>query len=133
VHLCDFLAFGKNAAAIICAMLTLFAAIGSLIADYKEKLLNRQTGNIYDAYQRLLEGTSRTRKLSTDLSLALKYIQGPSELEPLIASANVSCEDLNGWLIQMVATTARMQSKRIENESINENLVLEIQLDAKQS
>jgi hypothetical protein len=109
------LAFGKNPAAIICAMLTLFAAIGSLIADYKEKLLNPQTGNIYDAYQRLSEGAYRTRKLSTDLSLALKYNQGPSELEPLVASANVLCEDLNGWLIQMVATTARMQPKSTES------------------
>jgi hypothetical protein len=35
-----------------------------------------RTGNIYDAYQRLSEGAYRTRKVSTDLSLALKYKPG---------------------------------------------------------
>lgn len=98
------LAFGQKPAAIICALLTLFAAIGNLIAEYKERLLNPQTGNIYDGYQRLSEGAYKTRSLSTDLTLALKYNQGPPELQPLIASANALCEQLNGWFIQMVAT-----------------------------
>ena len=96
------MAFGKSAAAIICAVLTLLAAIGNLIADYKERLLNPQSGNIYDAYQRLSECVYKTKGVSTNLSLALKYNQSVSELEPLIASANVLCEELNGWLVQMV-------------------------------
>lgn len=104
------LAFGKNTAAIICATLTLFAAIGNLVADYKERLLNPQTGNIYDAYQRLAEGGYKTRSLSTDLTLGLKYNQG-AELAPLIASANALCEELNGWLIQMVATIPGMHTE----------------------
>ena len=103
------LAFGKNAAAIICALLTLFAAIGNLIAEYREKLLNPQTGNIYDAYQKLSEGAHKISSLSTDLSLALKYNRGASELEPLIATANALCEELNGWLVQMVATPTRQR------------------------
>jgi len=102
------MAFGKNAAAIICAVLTLLAAIGNLIADYKEKLLNPQSGNIYDAYQRLSECVYKTNGVATNLTLALKYNQSVSELEPLIASANVLCEELNGWLVQMV--TARLSS-----------------------
>jgi hypothetical protein len=98
------MAFGKNAAAIVCAVLTLLAAIGNLIADYKEKLLNPQTGNIYDAYQRLSESSYRTKTLATDLTVGLKYNQDVSELEPMIAKGNVLCEELNNWLIQMSVT-----------------------------
>jgi len=108
------LAFGQKAAAVFCAVLTLFAAIGNLLADYKERLLNPQTGNIYDAYQRLSEGAYKARSLSTDLTLALKYNQGISELETLIASANALCEQLNGWLIQMVATIPKTHLKMSE-------------------
>lgn len=98
------MAFGKNAAAIICAVLTLLAAIGNLIADYKEKLLNSQSGNIYDAYQRLSECVYKTKGIASDLALALKYNQSVSEIESLISDANVLCEELNGWLVQMVTT-----------------------------
>ena len=57
-------------------------------------------------YQRLSECAYKTKGVASDLTLALKYNQCVSEIEALIASANVLCEELNGWLIQMVTTRA---------------------------
>ena len=97
------LALSKNRAAVISAVLTLLAALWNLLAEYQEKLLNPQAGNIYDAFQRLAEGAYKTRTMSTELTLALKYDQSVAQIGALVASANVLCEELNGWLIQMVA------------------------------
>jgi hypothetical protein len=98
------LALNKNRAAVISAVLTLLAAIGNLFAEYQERLLNPQTGNIYDAFQRLSEGVYKTRTMSMDLGLALKYSQKPAEISQLVVSANVLCEQLNDWLIQLLST-----------------------------
>jgi hypothetical protein len=98
------LALGQNRAAVISAVLTLLAALGNLFADYQERLLNPQAGNIYDAFQRLSEGVYKTRAMSTDLNLALKYSQESSQIEQLVANANALCEELNSWLVQMVLT-----------------------------
>jgi len=98
------LALSKNRAAVISAALTLLAALWNLLAEHQEKLLNPQSGNIYDAFQRLAEGTYKTRTMSTELTLALKYDQSATQIGPLVASANALCEELNGWLIQMVAS-----------------------------
>lgn len=98
------LALSKNRAAVISAVLTLLAALWNLLAEYQEKLLNPQAGNIYDAFQRLAEGAYKTRTMSTELTLALKYNQNATQIGPLVASANALCEELNGWLIQMVAS-----------------------------
>src|ERR1700730_1005453 len=97
------LALSKNRAAIISAVLTLLAALWNLLAEYQEKLLNPQAGNIYDAFQRLAEGAYKTRTLSTELTLALKYDQA-SQIGQLAANANLLCEQLNGWLVQMVTS-----------------------------
>src|SRR6266852_5144487 len=98
------LALGKKRAAIVSAVLTLLAALGNLFAEYQEKLINPQAGNLYDAFQRLSEGVYKTGTMSSDLTLALKYEPDVSQLEQLIAKANALCEELNGWLIQLVST-----------------------------
>jgi hypothetical protein len=89
------LALGQNRAAVVSAVLTLLAALGNLFADYQERLLNPQAGNIYDALQRLSEGVYKTRAVSTDLSLALNYAQASSQIEQLVGNANALCEELN--------------------------------------
>ena len=97
------LALSKNRAAVIAAVLTLLAALGNLAAEYQEKLLMPQAGNIYDVFQKLGEGAYKARTLSAELALSLKYHQGPSELKSLVGDANLLCEQLNGWLIQLLS------------------------------
>lgn len=99
------LALRNNPAAVISAVLTVVAALGNLLAEYQERLLNPRTGNIYDAFQRLSECVYKTRTLATDLALALKYEQENSEIKQLIIQANVLCERLNDWLIKLVYRT----------------------------
>jgi hypothetical protein len=96
------LALSKNRAAVIAAVLTLLAALGNLLAEYQEKLLYPQTGNIYDVLQKLGEGAYRAKTLSTELTLAVKYDADPTDLKGLVANANMLCEQLNGWLIQIL-------------------------------
>jgi hypothetical protein len=86
----------------IAALLTLLAALGNLVAEYHEKLLTPQAGNIYDAFQKLGEDGYKARAASTDLTLALKYNETGPELRTLLASANQLCEQLNAGLIQLL-------------------------------
>ena len=98
------LALSKNRAAVIAAVLTLLAALGNLIAEYNERLLSPQAGNVYDIFQKLADGAYRARSLSTELTLTLKYQPDIPELKGLVERANVLCEELNGWLIQLLKT-----------------------------
>lgn len=108
------LGLSKSREAVVAAVLTLFAALGNLAAEYQEKLLSPQAGNIYDVFQKLGEGAYKARTLSRELSLALKYREGGSELKSLVASANVLCEQLNGWLIQLLSKIPR--PKQVDNQ-----------------
>jgi len=98
------LALSKNRAAVIAAVLTLLAALGNLVAEYNEGLLSPQAGNIYDVFQKLAGGAYRARSLSMELTLALKYQSDVTELRDLVERANVLCEELNGWLVQLLKT-----------------------------
>jgi hypothetical protein len=98
------LALSKNRAAVIAAVLTLLAALGNLIAEYNEHLLSPQAGTIYDVFQKLADGAYRARSLSTELTLTLKYQVDMNELKGLVERANMLCEELNGWLIQLLKT-----------------------------
>jgi len=92
---------GKTAT-VLSAIITLLAALGNLFAEHYERLLNPQSGNIYDAFQKLGEGAYKARTFASDLRLALKHQEGEAELADLIGKANELCEQLNGWLIQLL-------------------------------
>lgn len=92
---------GKQAT-VISAILTLLAALGNLFAEYHEKLLNPQAGSIYDAYRKLGEGAYKAQFLSGDIQLSLKYGRHNTEMKDLILQANELCEQLNGWLIELL-------------------------------
>jgi hypothetical protein len=96
------LALSKNRATVIAAALTLLAALGNLFAEYQEKLLT-QGGNIYDVFQKLGEGAYQARALSTELILSLKYDVTPTDMKDLVMRANGLCEQLNGWLVQLLS------------------------------
>jgi hypothetical protein len=87
---------------VISAVLTLLAALGNLFAEYHEKLLNPQASNIYEAFQKLGQGTYRARALLAQLQLAMRHEEGVQMLTDLVSTANELCEDLNGWLIQVL-------------------------------
>lgn len=92
---------GKTAT-VLSAVLTLLAALGNLFAEHYERLINPQSGNIYDAFQKLGEGAYRARTFASRLQLALRHKEGETELANLIGEANELCEQLNGWLIQIL-------------------------------
>jgi len=96
------LALDNKPAAVISAVLTLLAALGNLLAEYQERLLNPQSGSIYEAFQKLGDGAYKARVLSRELQLALKYDGHEAELKDLITQANELCEQLNGWLVQLL-------------------------------
>lgn len=97
---------GKTAT-VASAIITLLAALGNLFAEYYERLLSPQSGNIYDAFQKLGEGAYKARTFSSSLQLALKHKEGEADLAALIGEANELCEQLNGWLIQILNSTPR--------------------------
>lgn len=84
------------------AVFTLLAAIGNLLAEYYEKLLNPQTGNIYEVYQRLGEGILKTQTILEELKLANRFALNNEDLTKLLGTANQLCESLNQWLIQVL-------------------------------
>jgi hypothetical protein len=96
------LALESKTASVIAAVLTLVAALGNLLAEHQEKILNPQMGNVYDAFQHLGEGAYRARALRDQIQLASKYAQAPEELTSLLAQANELCERLNGWFVQLL-------------------------------
>jgi hypothetical protein len=89
-------------AAVGSAVLTLLAALGNLFAEHQEKLLNPQASSIYEAFQKLGEGAYKAHFQSSQLQLMLKFPGQEAELKDLIAQANALCEQLNGWLIQLL-------------------------------
>jgi hypothetical protein len=93
---------GKTAT-VISAVLTLLAAIGNLLAEHYERLLNPQTGNIYEAFQKLGEGSYKARAIAADLKLSIRHKVGEIALKEQVGKANELCEELNGWLIQLLS------------------------------
>ena len=96
------LALESKTATVIAALLTLLAALGNLLAEHVERLLNPQTGNVYDAFQHLGEGAYRARLLRDQIHLARTYSQPPEEINALLAKGNELCEQLNSWLVQLL-------------------------------
>jgi hypothetical protein len=96
------LALSQTRAAVAASVLTLLAALGNLAADYLEKLLNPQAGNIYEMFQRLGEGKYRAKSLAVEIAISLKYGAVPEDLRALVGEANKLCEDLNGGLVQIL-------------------------------
>lgn len=96
------LALSQTRAAVAASVLTLLAALGNLAAEYLEKLLNPQAGNIYDLFQKLGEGRYRAKSLAVEIGIAIKYGAVPEDLRALVSEANKLCEDLNGGLVQIL-------------------------------
>jgi len=96
------MALGQNRAAVIAAVLTLLAALGNLGAEYNEKLLSPQAGNVYDVFQRLGEGAYKAKAFAAEIELELKYQTDGSALQTLVANGNELCEQLNGSLVQLL-------------------------------
>jgi hypothetical protein len=87
---------------VVSAVLTTLAALGTLLAEHRERLLTPSVGSIYDAFQRLGEGSFAARRLSSELGLAIRYGEQPDAIAELIERGNALCEELNRWLIQAV-------------------------------
>jgi signal transduction histidine kinase len=85
---------------VVSAVLTLLAALGDLLAEHYERLLNPKVGNIYDAFQKLGEGTYRARRIAVELQIATQHDEGIGELAELVGKGNELCEQLNAWLTQ---------------------------------
>jgi len=92
---------GKTAT-VVSAVITLLAALGNLMAEHYEKLLNPQSGNIYEVFQRLGEGAYKARRLAAEIQLAARHQEDATVLRQLVGNANELCEQLNGWLIQVI-------------------------------
>jgi hypothetical protein len=98
------LALSQTRAAILSSLLSLLAAIGNLAAEHRERLLIKDAGSIYDAYEKLSISCYRAKLLSGEIQLALKHRVSASEIRSLVTNGNVLCEEMNGWLVQLVET-----------------------------
>lgn len=87
---------------VVSAVMTTLAALGTLLAEHRERLLTPSVGSVYDAFQRLGEGSFKARRISSELGLAIRYGEQPDAIVELIARGNALCEELNSWLIQAV-------------------------------
>lgn len=90
----------KHFVMVVSAVLTLLAALGDLLAEHYERLLNPKVGNIYDAFQKLGEGTYKARRIAVELHIATQHDEGIAELAELVGKGNELCEQLNSWLTQ---------------------------------
>lgn len=104
-------ALDEKTATVISAVLTLLAALGNLLAEHYEKLLNPQAGNIYEMYQKLGEGAYKARRMASELQLAMRHDEAISELSELLRGANELCEQLNAGLLQLLTELPASKSR----------------------
>lgn len=100
-------ALDQKIAAVVSGVLTLLAALGNLFAEYQERLLNPQSANVYEAFQKLAEGTYQAEILAAEIRLAVTHNNHGGELVNLIGNANSLCSGLNTWLVQLVSQLPR--------------------------
>lgn len=98
------LALDKPTIAIATSVLTLLASIGSVLADFGERLVSPSKGDIYEAFEQASSVGFKARRLAEELRLAVSHNVATSELRPLIANANQLAEELNGWATKMAGS-----------------------------
>ena len=99
------LALNKATAAVAISVLTLLASVGTLLADFGEKLLKSGEGDVYEAFEQASNASYKARKLSEELRLAIRHNISGDELRSLVTSANQLAEQLNQWVTKMVGST----------------------------
>ena len=99
------LALNKATTAVAISVLTLLASVGTLLADFGEKLLKSGEGDVYEAFEQASNASYKARKLSEELRLAIRHNISGDELRSLVTSANQLAEQLNQWVTKMVGST----------------------------
>jgi hypothetical protein len=85
----------------IVSLITILISIAGLLVDRSEKLLNPNSGNIYEAYEKLMKALVELRAVKSELELAVKHLRPIEEIQNLIASANAILESINILLPQI--------------------------------
>ena len=98
------LALNKAIVAIAISVLALMASIGTVLADFGERLVSPGKGDIYEAFEQASNAGYRARRLSDELRLAISHKIDLGEVRTLILSANVLAEELNGWVTRMTGS-----------------------------
>ncbi len=92
------IALGPRPITVITALLSLLASVGTMVSEYKEQLLKKGGGDIYDAYEGASQAAYKAGLMSENIRLLLKHKANASELNDLIKAANLLCEELNDWV-----------------------------------
>lgn len=79
----------------IVSLITILISIAGLLADRSEKLLNPNSGNIYEAYEKLMKALVELRAVKSELDLAVRHLRPIDEMQNLIANANAILESIN--------------------------------------
>ncbi len=85
----------------IVAFITVCISVIGLLSERMEKLLSPNSGNIYDAYDKLVKAIVSLRTIKVDLELAVKHQRPTEELQGLIGSANGVLEVINTLMPQV--------------------------------
>jgi hypothetical protein len=94
-------ALSENQIAIWISLLTLLASVGTLLAEYSERLLRAGDGDIYQAFEEASNAEFKARNAASELRLLVKHRAATEELRPFIANSNKLAEELYQWVIKM--------------------------------
>ena len=98
------LAIDQRAVAIVIAVLGLLASIGTLLAEYKERLLVTGQGDIYSIFESASAVSFKATSAKADLSLLIAHSVRDDELRAAVAAANALCDELHGLILKMIGS-----------------------------
>ncbi len=95
------LAMEEKELAIISALITFFASGANIISSHFEKLTNPAIGNIYDAFQKLVDLNQQMLSMKSEIELSVKYEKDQSLIIDLIKKGNSLIAEANKWFPQI--------------------------------
>ena len=98
------LALNKATLAVVTSVLALLASIGTVLAEFAERLIRPGKGDIYEAFEEASAANFKSRALVNDLRLAISHKVDATSLRALIGSANKQAEDLHAWVTKMTGS-----------------------------
>ncbi|MDR2265430.1 MAG: hypothetical protein LBE93_18560 [Enterobacter asburiae] len=100
------IAIGDKNTTVVTAILSVFASLGSIIAEYKERLLRQGDGDVYTAFEAAGHVAYKAGVALENIKLLSTHVPNSEELQNAIIESNKICEDLNVWLIKISGGSA---------------------------